>query len=951
MSSDTLADELVAAADQAELERLTAERRALLSVATVAALKQRTDAEKLRDAGRALQIARVAEAVALELGAPEALALAHWASGNALYPLARFQEALEQYRRAQAIYAGEGAALEVARLQINQIAVLHELADYQEAAALAEQARATCAALGQPAWRYLAALELNCGLGAEHVGDLAGALEAYQRSGELFGALGCTVERAYLDLNRTHVLVQMDRFVEAERLCQAAREVLAGQGLTQEVARADLNLGILAYRRGQHQRALAALEQAADGFAALRDPARTAVVNLYRSFVYRDLNLLEETVVMAGQALRSFRSLRWHAQQAQALINQGVAYQRLGIYNVAARRLDRARSLLRQDGAAQRVQELDIQRALLAVEQGQVGRAGRIARRTGRQIDPAVWPALAAQLDLLLARCALGQPQPDPDSALRLADQALELADQHQLRDLAVLAQRLRGQALERIGSPEAALRSYEAAVAALEDQRAALALDELQLALGDDKRPVYADAIRLRQRLGEPAAVVHLLNLACRAPLVAGAGQPEPEPPEQHGLQARLHALREEWHWHQSKLDTWGDPAQPQAARRDLDTAEATRRRLRSLEVEIADLLRRLRVRGSERGPTPADREPPHLTPASPSLFAAALQRCLPERAALLHYYLIGDRVQAVLVSRERIELRADLAPAGSLQRLLRAWRFQIAHAHAAPQAAQPLLHLRKFYDALVAPLEPWLAGREQVELVVPPEWNDLPFAALFDGRRHLAERFELVYRSAPEALLAQRPAAAPAGGALVVGYADQGRLPQTLAEARQIAGLLAPDQPVTLLLESDATQARFREASQRSRLIHLATHGVFRPDNPLFSWVRLADSRLTVADLYALALPSRPLVVLSACETGRGQPRGGGLLGIGRALLVAGAEGLVVSQWNIVDDHTARFMDDLYRAPVLADPAHALAQAQRLAIARGTAPAHWAGFLLIRG
>jgi len=42
---------------------------------------------------------------------------------------------------------------------------------------------------------------------------------------------------------------------------------------------------------------------------------------------------------------------------------------------------------------------------------------------------------------------------------------------------------------------------------------------------------------------------------------------------------------------------------------------------------------------------------------------------------------------------------------------------------------------------------------------------------------------------------------------------------------------------------------------------------------------------------------------------------------------------------------------MDDLYRAPVLADPAQALAQAQRLAIARGTAPAHWAGFLLIRG
>ncbi len=948
MNSEALADELLAADGPAELGQRIAERRAQLSLETVAALKGRTDAEKLRDAGRALRIAGVAEAVAHALGTPDALALALWASGNALYPLARFREALERYRRAQAIYAQQGAALEVARLQINQVAVLHELAAYGEAAALAEQARATCAALGRPAWRFQATLELNCGLGAEHAGDLPAALAAYGRAAELFGALGASVERAYLDLNRTHVLVQMDRFVEAEQLGRAARAVLAEHGLTQEVARADLNLGILAYRRGQHQAALAALEQAADGFAALHDPARAAVVSLYRSFVYRDLNLLEETVVMAGQALRSFRSLGWQAQQALALINQGVALQRLGQYDRAARRLDQARRLLGREGAALRVLEIDIRRARLALEAGAVGRAGRIARRAERGLDPAVWPGLAAELQLVLARWALGQGR--PGAALERSAAALALAGQHQLRDLAVQALHAHGQAQEESGAPEAALRSYEQAVAGLEEQRTTLELDELRLTLADDKQPIYADAIRLRQRGGQPAAVLQLLNQACRAPLAAGDPPPDTGDADHQALHARLHRLREEWYWHQSKLDTWGDPALPQGAGRETAAEAEQRRRLRGLELEIADLLRRLRVRRDERAPAASDQA---HAPADPALFAAALVRALPQGTALVHYYLAGGQAQAALVDAGGVELFPNLAPADSVRRLLRAWRFQIAHAHAAAdlRVAQPLTHLRRLYDALAAPLERRLTGAERLDLIVPPEWNDLPFAALFDGRQHLAERFQLAYLSAPEALLARRPDPGPEGTALVVGYSDGGRLPQTLDEARRVVALLPLDRPTTLLLEGEATLERFRQASQRSRLIHLATHGVFRPDNPLFSWVRLADSRLTVADLYALTLPGRPLVVLSACETGRGQPRGGGLLGIGRAMLVAGADGLVLSQWRVADSATAQLMDDFYRELAGSEPALALSQAQRRAAARGVAAAHWSGFLLIRG
>ncbi|MCB0028324.1 MAG: CHAT domain-containing protein, partial [Anaerolineales bacterium] len=72
--------------------------------------------------------------------------------------------------------------------------------------------------------------------------------------------------------------------------------------------------------------------------------------------------------------------------------------------------------------------------------------------------------------------------------------------------------------------------------------------------------------------------------------------------------------------------------------------------------------------------------------------------------------------------------------------------------------------------------------------------------------------------------------------------------------------------------------------------RLLHIATHALFRPDNPLFSWLRLADQRLTIQALAQFELAGQPLVVLSACETGRGRPRGGGLQGLARTLRQAG-------------------------------------------------------------
>jgi tetratricopeptide (TPR) repeat protein len=110
-------------------------------------------------------------------------------------------------------------------------------------------------------------------------------------------------------------------------------------------------------------------------------------------------------------------------------------------------------------------------------------------------------------------------------------------------------------------------------------------------------------------------------------------------------------------------------------------------------------------------------------------------------------------------------------------------------------------------------------------------------------------------------------------------------------------------------------------------ARLAHVAAHGRFRADSPLFSALELADGPLTVHDLERLgAAPHR--MVLSACESGVLAPVGADeLLGLASALFALGTAGLVCSVAEVNDAATAHLMVDLHaHLERGADPAAAL-------------------------
>ncbi|HEX5708336.1 MAG TPA: CHAT domain-containing protein [Pyrinomonadaceae bacterium] len=187
--------------------------------------------------------------------------------------------------------------------------------------------------------------------------------------------------------------------------------------------------------------------------------------------------------------------------------------------------------------------------------------------------------------------------------------------------------------------------------------------------------------------------------------------------------------------------------------------------------------------------------------------------------------------------------------------------------------------------------------------------------------------------------------------------------RLPGTREEATQIgaaARAAGMKSDVWLSLDAKESSAATRDLTQY-RVVHFATHGLLNTERPQFTGLVLslvgdadADGFLRTNEVFNLRL-GRPLVMLSACETGLGRERRGeGVVGLTRAFMYAGASAVGVTLWSVNDRSTAALMTDFYRRLLSKDkpaPTAALRDARTKMIDDGkySAPFHWAPFVLV--
>ena len=110
-----------------------------------------------------------------------------------------------------------------------------------------------------------------------------------------------------------------------------------------------------------------------------------------------------------------------------------------------------------------------------------------------------------------------------------------------------------------------------------------------------------------------------------------------------------------------------------------------------------------------------------------------------------------------------------------------------------------------------------------------------------------------------------------------------------------------------------------------KRFKVIHFATHGLVVPEIPELSAIVLSqfkeekegeDGYLQMNEIAELDI-NADFVNLSACETGLGKIYGGeGVVGLTQSFLIAGANGISVSLWQVADDSTSTFMVEMYKS-----------------------------------
>jgi CHAT domain-containing protein len=496
--------------------------------------------------------------------------------------------------------------------------------------------------------------------------------------------------------------------------------------------------------------------------------------------------------------------------------------------------------------------------------------------------------------------------------------------------------------------APDAAFRAYLNAHDRLENLRSHLKTEETKIAFLKDKLAVYESLVRMCLGRGEAEcnqeqafAFIEQAKSRSLADLIALRGERPPTVRQaQTALIEQVATLREELTWYTRAIQM----LESGSSALRTPHLEKLRRAARECEQRLVETMTSVR----DENPDFANVEQ-----GSP-IDLESIRSALPGDAILLQYYRVENTLYACVLSRRGLKI-VPAGAASEVRRVLQLLRFQLSKFRLGAEYVthfHPLLleaanaHLQTLYESLIAPIGKLLDTDHLI--VAPHEFlHYLPFHALLDGDGCFGDRYSISYTpSASVYYLCASRNSVRTGGSLVLGVPDPSA-PEILEETRAVASVLPEAKVFT---GSEATQEVLRDHGARSRFVHIATHGWFRQDNPMFSSISLGDRPLSLFDLYQLSLPAE-LVTLSGCGTGLNVVVGGDeLLGLKRGLLYAGAQSILLTLWDVHDRSTAEFMKLFYsRLSSHPDKARAVQQAMGEIRKEYPHPFYWAPFVLV--
>lgn len=770
------------------------------------------------------------------------------------------------------------------------------------------------------------------------------------------------------------------RFDEAARLWMQVRQ-------PEKAARAAVQLGDSFKLGKSYYEALSCFRKA----LVLKESASIKAIALNSiGKVYAELFLRPLATRYFEKAIKEARIARDLSTQAAALIGLARVHYELGEMNQALSGVLRARTLIPWKGD-------DEVRADSLHLSGQIEREKGLAKQARMDFDRALSVYLRirdidGEIRVLCSQSNLDLTLMQNEAALAGAEHALKLADKRakgaRTNAEKLKARESRGRAWLGIARADRALGRMKPAIAAFENAifhlegeywSAHISTESSAIAFREENQAPYRELVDLLVEQGQIKEAYERAEKAkARTILGMTAARRERGPDKTVERDANVDELSRSISRLRTQLVLSDSEHERSKLQREINDKE--------LELEEAQLHAEM------------DRSRERM-----SWFKTAEVKKLQEsinksKSTIVEFFLGEKRSFAWLVSSSGVSM-AILPGKSEIENSVTEY---FALINTAPNYLYTERDLHKATDqaaTLFSSLLGELAQRIEVsgKLVIVPDGvlHYLPFEALIQNGRYLLEDHEISYlpsasmlglwQTSPEGaaepdrmeLLAfgdptfgpdpkrysGRAAQNPTGVVARQLRASRGfhlaQLPRTRDEVEYISGLF-PHGQTRVYLGPDSTEDALKgESLRRYRRLHFATHSLINESSPSRSAVVLAidsdpaqDGLLEVREISELDLDC-DLVVLSACQTARGQLLSGeGVVGLTRAFLYAGARSVVVSLWSVTDISTGQLMKRFYCG--LADnlgTAAALraAKLKMLRAAETRHPYYWSPFVAI--
>lgn len=955
MNPVDLVDRTLAISDQDQRRLFLETHREKLNDQTARIFKERADAFLRSEIKRSLAASDGLLFQAELTRNPKHRALGLLAKANALsIGESRYEDAIDLYDEAARIYKREGLIVEQARSQVGKVGALALLDRYDEAEKIGLRASEILEQHDQ--LQPLATLTMNLASMYSYRGLDAKALKYFDRAADLYARLGAEGEqgRTWVEHNRAVILRNLGAFEASIQTSRAAYRRLVRMGQTIAAAKAKQNLAMTHFALGQYNKALRYLDEVRDAFRRDQRERDAILVELFISDCLLQLRRFGQVLEKCREVRHHFSALGTRRFVGQAILNEAVALNHLGRHSEALDSLNEARSIFEQESNPALLCMIDLEIAGAELQADHPERCFSLALECAQTFHSLNLRVEFAQSKLVAAKAALAGGK--KNAAEKLLREVMGLESGLSVPSLSYQAQHLFGRLEAQRGNLKLAIDHLDRAIRKLEQVSGHLML-EYRAGFIEDKAVVYEDAVKLCLDSNDPSAALQyaeraksraLLDLlAYRLDLSVHARSEEDRP-----LVKQLNQLRSERDRLYRRWES-DEEARENAAISPKDLLIDAQRKIISLDEQITELWHRLLVRNADYA----------NEAALWTIRTEPVQQYLDPETLLIEYYVLDQKPLVFLVSSDEIRVRYLDADMRQVQRGLQLLQLnlnavprssprQVPHLTANAQAL-----LGRLYDLLLRPICGDVAPFENLLIVPHGILHYVPFQALFDGRQYTAIRHQISYLPSASVLRHCLEAHPSGDGMAAFAFSSEGRIPNVVEEARSVAARMGGE----AFVESQATKDQLSKSGERSGILHLAAHGHFRSDNPLFSGVALADGWLSTLDIFSMKLQAS-LVALSACQTGRSVIGGGDeLLGLSRALLSAGAPSLLLSLWTVEDRATTtlmmRFYENLDQGKT---KAASLSDAQRSFIQRRSVldtevpeayahPYYWAPFFLV--